>query len=235
MTSMAELRFFATPAHECSYLKDRNAVTLFADPAARIDNLAYTLLSELGFRRSGAHIYRPHCENCSACIPVRVPVNEYKPQRVQRRIAKRNQDLSVTQCPAEFSDESYQLYQDYINQRHADGDMYPPDQAQFKSFLVAGRAETSFYEFRHRQQLVAVAVVDQLANGLSAIYTYFDPREAKRSLGVYAVLWQIERVQDQGLQYVYLGYWIQKSPKMNYKINFRPIEMFIRNKWIQVC
>jgi arginyl-tRNA--protein-N-Asp/Glu arginylyltransferase len=234
LTSLSELRFFATPPHPCSYLDDREAVTLFVDPAAHIDDRTYSALSAFGFRRSGNHIYRPHCQNCSACVPVRIPVDKFTMKRSQRRIWKRNRDLQVNEITPLFNAETYNLYDRYISQRHADGDMYPPEPEQFKSFLVESREETTFYEFREQESLVAVAVVDKLQDGLSSIYTFFDPDLAKQSPGVYTILWQIEKARELNLQYVYLGYWIKQSQKMNYKIEYKPLELFLKDHWILV-
>lgn len=232
MTSLSELRFFTTPAHDCSYLEGREAITLFADPLARVDKKLYTALSEVGFRRSGNHIYRPYCQSCSACIPVRVPVRNFTPDRRQRRILKRNTDLTMSRVPPSSSAEYFSLYQRYIDARHADGDMYPADHRQFTSFLVDGRPEAMFYEFREESTLLAVAVADELNDALSAIYTFFDPDGGPRSLGVYAVLSLIQEAQARSLTHVYLGYWIKQCQKMNYKLDYKPIETFVNNHWI---
>lgn len=234
MTSLSELRFFTTPAHDCSYLEGKQAITLFADPLARIDKKLYTALSEVGFRRSGSHIYRPYCQTCSACIPVRVPVANFRPTRKQRRVWRRNQDLVTFEMVPHLTDEYFELYRRYIDTRHADGDMYPADIRQFESFLVEGRPEAVFVEFRARGELLALAVIDELEGSLSAIYTFFDPDCGKRSLGVYAILWLIETARARGLRHVYLGYWIKQCQKMSYKRDYKPLEMFINNHWIEV-
>ena len=234
MTSLTELKFYVTPAHPCSYLENRDAVTLFVDPAARIDRQTYSALSDRGFRRSGTHVYRPHCQGCTACIPLRVPVEGFKQTRSQRRIWNRNQDLQICQVAPGFTAESYDLYHRYISERHADGDMYPPREDQYRSFLVESRPETVYYEFRLSGRLIAVSVVDILRDGLSSVYTYFDPWESRRSPGVFAILWQIEQADRLGLHYVYLGYWIKQSRKMSYKISFRPIELYMKDSWVKL-
>ncbi len=234
MTDLAQLKFFATPKHACSYLEQREATTLFVDPAAPIDNPLYSALSSMGFRRSGRHIYRPHCEACSACIPIRVPVSRFDARRSQRRVWMRNQDLSVRLSDPELTAENYALYARYIEQRHADGDMHPPSPEQFRSFLLCDWSDTRFVEFRDRDRLLAVAVMDQVQDGLSAIYTFFDPELHSRSLGVHAVLWQIAHAEELGLPFLYLGYWIKQCQKMNYKSSYRPLEMFIGERWIEV-
>ena len=186
-STINELRFYAAPPHECSYLPDRDATTLFVDPEATIDTKTYSQLSAVGFRRSGRFIYRPHCGECTACIPVRVLVQHYSPKRRQRRIWKLNQDLAAIHQQPLFREEQYALYERYIDTRHIDGDMFPASEEQYQSFLIEGRPEASFIEFRDASKhLIAVAVIDTLQDGLSSIYTYFDPDEDKRSPGGFA-------------------------------------------------
>lgn len=234
MTNLAQLRFFATPPHACSYLEDRRATTLFVDPAAEIDNDLYSSLSALGFRRSGRHVYRPHCEGCNACIPVRIPAAEFVPRRAQRRIRRRNADLEVRITEPRLTEENYALYARYIAARHADGDMYPPSPDQFRSFLLCEWSDTLFAEFRADGELIAVAVTDQVSDGLSAIYTFYDPDQGHRSPGVLAILWQIEHARTLGRTHLYLGYWIRQCQKMSYKTDYRPLEMFVGERWIRV-
>lgn len=234
MTDLARIRFFLTPPHDCSYLPDQQARTLFIDPEAELDAQLYSRLSQLGFRRSGRHVYRPHCENCAACIPVRVQAASFRPRRRQQRILKRNEDLEVSNCPATFTEERYALYERYIGARHRDGDMYPPNREQFSEFLLASWSATRFLEFRHEGRLVAVAVTDEMEDGLSALYTFFDPDLPRRSLGVYAVLWQLQAVHRAGLPYLYLGYWIRESQKMRYKADYRPLEMLLGRRWVEL-
>ncbi|MBT4161796.1 MAG: arginyltransferase [Gammaproteobacteria bacterium] len=234
MTSLSELRFFTTPPHDCSYLDEKQAITLFADPLAKIDKDLYSSLSSVGFRRSGSHIYRPYCQSCTACIPVRIPVHLFRKKRRFRRIEKRNQDIAVKRCPPKLTEEYFDLYNRYITKRHADGDMFPPSRDQFQSFLVEGRPEASFYEFRTPDKLLAVAVADELNDGLSAIYSFFDPDEEPRAPGVFAILWLIEEARRENLEYLYLGYWIKQCDKMNYKMEYKPIELYVNNNWVGV-
>ena len=232
MTSLSELRFFTTPAHDCSYLSDKQAITLFADPLAKINKDLYSALSSAGFRRSGNHIYRPHCQSCNACIPVRVPVSTFKMKRRFRRILRRNVDDKVNTVEPELTEEYFDLYERYINARHADGDMFPASRDQFQSFLVDGRPEACFIEFRTSARLLAVAVADELNDGLSAIYSFFDPGEEERAPGVFAILELINAAKFRDLDYLYLGYWIKHCKKMNYKLDYRPIEIFVNNRWV---
>lgn len=234
MTSLARLKFYATQPHACSYLPDEQATTLFLDPSQPMDGQVYADLSEIGFRRSGDHLYRPHCQKCTACIPARLPSSGLVLTRQQRRIIKRNADLTVRAVKPVFTDEYYGLYATYIETRHADGDMYPPSRDQFNTFLVRDLPFTYFYEFRLAGRLVAVAVTDVLSNGLSAVYTFYDPSEERRSLGRFAILWQIEEAARLGLGAVYLGYWIKNCKKMNYKTEYRPIELLVNQRWVRL-
>lgn len=234
MTDLAHLKFYATQPHACSYLEQEHAVTLFLDPHEQIDEQTYGRLSELGFRRSGEHLYRPHCPQCKACVPARIPVEAFAPNRQQLRICKRNQDLRVSSSTPRLDNEIYDLYSRYITVRHADGDMYPPSREQFESFLVSSNPFCEFNEFRLEGRLLAVAVTDRLPNGLSAVYTFFDPQESRRSLGRYAILWQIEEARRACLPAVYLGYWIRNCRKMSYKTEYRPLEMLVSQRWIRV-
>lgn len=231
MSSLRTLVFFATPAHPCSYLPEREATTMFVDPRADVDKRLYSQLTALGFRRSGSHYYRPHCDHCNACVPVRLDVRRFQPDRSQRRVWKRNRDLSFRLVPAGFSERYYDLYARYISERHADGDMYPPSRDQFSSFLVEGATDTWFLEMNQGDRLLGLAVIDGLDDGLSAIYTMFDPGEDNRSLGTLAVLWQAEEARRRDLPWVYLGYWIHRCRKMNYKTRFQPLEAFTDNHW----
>lgn len=231
MTDLSTIRLFATHPHSCSYLENKHATTVFVDPNEKMDAQLYSQLSELGFRRSGGHVYRPKCQNCQACIPARIPVQFFEANRQQRRCWKRNQDLQLRVLENIDSNEHYQLYERYIAERHNDGDMYPASRSQFRSFLTREWGVTQYLELRLEGKLVGVAVCDQMENALSAVYTYFDPNLHRRSLGIYAVLLQIQRAQELGLKYIYLGYWIKASTKMNYKTQFRPLELLINKRW----
>lgn len=234
MTDLAAVKFFITPLHKCSYLPRQDAITLFADPKAEVDKNLYSDLSELGFRRSGNYLYRPHCRQCTACIPVRIPSFTFTPSRKQKRVMKKNADLAITAVEPKYSEEHYRLYQEYIENKHKDGDMYPPSQEQYASFLLSDWGNTTFYEFRDKDnRLLAVSVCDILENGISAVYTFYDVNEPKRSLGVMAVLWQIEEAKRINLPAVYLGYWIKECQKMSYKTDYKPLEMLIDDRWVQ--
>ena len=235
MSDDQQVKLFLTEEHQCSYLKDRQAQTLFVDPSFNVDELVYGELNALGFRRSGAHFYRPHCKACRSCLATRVLTGEFKPNRSQRRTSQKNSDLSLAfMHRIENVGEHYQLYARYINERHANGDMYPPSEDQFRQFIVEGCFATRFLEFRLGERLIAVLVMDQLADGLSAIYTYFEPSESERSLGVFAILSAIQIAGEKNLPFVCLGYFIAGCEKMEYKANYRPLQMFVDQRWTMV-
>lgn len=231
---LEKLRLYLTEPHQCSYLPDRQATTAFVDPRVNIDAELYNRLSDLGFRRSGRYVYTPRCASCKACIPIRIDAAAFAPNRTQRKCLSHNQDLTVELVDSVDSDEHYPLYESYISARHHDGDMYPPSRTQYQDFIGRPWHSTTFLEMRSRGKLLGCAVTDWLRNGLSAIYTYFDPNETRRSLGTFAILQQIEAVLGRGKQYVYLGFWIRDSAKMNYKVRYRPVELFVNDSWLRI-
>ncbi len=225
------LAFYATPVHECSYLPERRAITLFADPHTPMNNVVYSELVRFGFRRSGAYVYRPRCEGCEDCIAVRIPVNEFRPDRSQRRTWERNRDLELTVRDAVFDEEHFELYKRYTRGRHPGGGMDSDSPTQYRQFLLSTWSDTRCVEFRKEGRLLAVAVVDCLDDGLSAMYTFYDPDETWRGLGVLAVLWQIAEARRLELPWVYLGYFIEACPKMSYKLRYHPLEGFVQGSW----
>jgi len=229
-----QLDFYLTPEHECSYLPWQQAMTLFADPSVCINTDVYSELIQFGFRRSGTHVYRPRCPMCDACIPIRIPVDSFQPSRSQRRIWKRNQALSIEATAAEYNDEHFQLYRRYMSSRHAGGGMDTPEPDKYAEFLINPYIDACFYEFRLDGKLIAVAAADVLNDALSAVYTFFDPAESKRSLGGMAILWQIQQAGKLGLRHVYLGYWIKECQKMVYKDQYRPFEIFREGQWLML-
>ena len=226
-----EARFYLTPPHPCSYLPDRTAQTMFLDPREAVATELYTALSSQGFRRSGAHLYRPRCEGCTACIPSRIPVAAFAPNRSQRRANQRNVDLRYVLTTAEYSPEVFALYDRYVAARHRDGDMYPASPDQFKSFLLCHWSETFFLRAYLEDTLMAVAVLDRLDDGLSAIYTFFDASDERRSLGKQMILEEIALCRKLGLPHLYLGYWVNGADKMRYKTDFKPVELFVNGRW----
>jgi len=233
MTDPVALSFFATPPHPCNYIEGREAVTVFADPRASMSKALYSQLIQFGYRRSGSHIYTQHCPGCSSCRSLRVPTRDFQANRSQKRNWRRNQDLEVNVTEARFSEEHFRLYRRYIEHRHAGGGMDEMDAEQYREFLIAPWCHTEFVEFRLQGELLGVAVVDRITDGLSAVYTFFDPDQPKRGLGTFAVLWQIETARREGLPYVYLGFWVEESKKMAYKTGFQPYEIFMRGQWVK--
>ena len=233
--SLKNIKVYTSEPHRCNYLEEHESIMLFVDPAHRVDRPLYSRLSTMGFRRSGSHLYRPHCESCNACIPARIPVADFCMSRGQRRTWNRNQDLVVEESPDIRDDDAYTLYARYIASRHWDGDMYPPSREQYTSFLNNPWDCTRYYRFytqgKGRPVLVAIAVADFLDDGQSAIYTFFDPAQAKRSLGTYTLIWQVKNAHRTGLKYLYLGYWIKNCQKMSYKAAFAPLELRTNDGW----
>lgn len=235
------LQLYITAESPCSYFDDRMSSNLVPDPDIPLNMPVYNQLIQHGFRRSGAHSYRPHCQtsttrnlrDCNQCIACRIPVEAFSPSRSQQRCINKNKDLELSVIKAGFSTEHFQLYSDYLNSRHADGSMANPSEDDFQQFLYCNWSDTRFLEFRLEGKLVAAAVTDFVSDGLSAVYSYFDPKMDKRSLGTYCILKQIEYAKHNTLSFVYLGYWIKNHPKMLYKTNFKPLELFLDNEWKQ--
>lgn len=219
--------------HVCSYLPDRRASMAVVSPDVALNPQLYAALLEQGFRRSGDRVYRPHCSHCSACVPVRIPVRWFRANRSQRRVEKRNSDLAVVVRPAAFNEDQYQLFVRYLEVRHSGGEMEHSDREDFLRFLGnAGWLDTQFCEFRDAAgTLLAVSVIDVTPQALSAVYTYYDPDFEYRSLGTWAVLWQIAEAQRRGLEWVYLGFWIADCRKMSYKRAFQPLECLTVDGW----
>lgn len=226
-----KLGFYATPPHNCSYFSDRQAVTLFADPKFPKTIQLYSLLIRYGFRRSGKHLYQPHCASCSACIPVRIPIHDFTPRRSQQRTWRRNKDITINALPAEYQEDHFKLYKNYLSFRHPHGGMENPTAESYMDFLMTDWANTIFYEMKLEEKLMAIAVVDQLNDGLSAVYTFFNNEYLKRGLGTYAILFEIEEAKRLGLNWLYLGYWIENCKKMTYKKEFQPLEYYYNGQW----
>ena len=220
--------------HPCSYLDGRSSTILFVDPQRLLDAGEYGQFVRQGFRRSGDLVYRPHCNGCNACVAVRVPVHHFRPSRSQRRTWARNQDIEVIEKPAHFEAAHFELYRRYQVGRHPESGMNDADPQKYLGFLASRQVETSFFEFRKGDRLLGVAVADLLPDGLSAVYTFYDPELAQRALGVYAILWEIAETARRRLDYLYLGYWIAESGKMSYKISYQPLEALRHGHWLRL-
>lgn len=230
------LELYITAAHECPYLEERKATNLLVDPAFAMDTRTYSHLLNKGFRRSGSDVYRPCCYRCQACVSTRIPVESFKPSRSQKRTWNLNQDLSVRVNQDGYREEYTELYLRYVRSRHAGGGMDDDTPSTFANFILTDWCQTVLIEFWKDERLMAVASTDWLKQGLSSVYTFFDPEEgSERGLGTFALLWQIHWAKELKLPYVYPGYWIKESPKMNYKVRFQPIEGFVNNQWVPIA
>ena len=222
-------------SHECGYFDDRIATTLFVDPGEKMTSQTYHGLLKNGFRRSGSLIYRPHCNNCSACIPLRINSREFKASRSQQRVLSKNSDVTYRIMAPQYLDEHYALYKQYLSARHKTGGMEKHTEKDYQDSMLSSGVNTALIEYRIRNKLVCVAITDLVEDGLSAVYTFFDPQLSKqRSLGTFAILSQIYLSKSLQHSWLYLGYWIQESAKMAYKSKFSASQILTNGEWNQL-
>jgi leucyl-tRNA---protein transferase len=237
-----KLQFYVTTPYACGYLPNKMAQSLIATPHHLVDANIYSGLIQQGFRRSGKFAYRPHCEQCNACIPTRVILADFVTNRSQKRAFKQHGDLSARIMPLGYHQDHFALYASYQTARHAEPENFNADASdfdqnreaeQYRQFLCQSNVESLMIEFRDADnQLKIVSVVDIVDDGVSAVYTFYDTSEIKSSFGTYSIMWQTEWTKSLGLPYLYLGYWIADSQKMSYKQAFTPQEKLIDGDWV---
>ncbi len=228
---LSALQFYLTAPYPCSYLAQGEARSQVATPGFLITTPVYSELVQRGFRRSGTFTYRPRCDACHACVPVRIDVGSFAPNRTQRRALKQHQNLEATAQALDDRDEYFDLYQRYQAARHRDGEMDNDSREQYRNFLLQSHVDSMLVEFREGGMLRMVSLIDVLRDGLSSVYTFYEPNMEGASYGTYNVMWQVDLCRKLHLPYLYLGYWIKESRKMAYKANFKPLQGLLQGVW----
>lgn len=228
---LTAIQLYLTAPYPCSYLDGLQARSQVATPGFLVTTPAYSELVRHGFRRSGTFTYRPHCDACRQCIPMRVIVDDFRPSRSQQRSWKKHRGLSVNLLPLQDRPEYFDLYRRYQHARHHDDGTEDDNPEQYRNFLLQSHVDSLLVEFRDGQALRMVSIVDVLDDGLSAVYTFYDPDLPQASFGTFNVLWQIELCLKLKLPYLYLGYWIAAARKMAYKTRFSPAEGLVGRTW----
>ena len=228
---LEKIQFYVTTKYSCGYINNQEAQSIVATPYKRIDTTTYADLIQQGFRRSGQYVYKPHCKECRACIPIRLCVKNFEISRSQKRTLKKHQQTTVRIIPLAFDEEHYRLYVNYQNTRHRHNSEMDNDIADYNDFLIKSNVNSMMVEFRIDNKLVMITIIDKVENGISAVYTFYDCSNPNLSLGTFSILWLLDFCIKEKSNYLYLGYWINESQKMKYKINFKPYELMINGVW----
>lgn len=224
--------FYTTAPLPCPYLAGRTERKIVTELSGTDAEALHDKLSRAGFRRSHNIAYSPVCPGCQACIPIRIVAGAFEPDRTQRKVARFNADVTAAEMPARATAEQFALFHRYQKARHADGDMAAMGFYDYRAMVEDTPIGTGVVEFRDpTDRLLGACLTDRLSDGLSAVYSFYDPAAEKRSLGTHAVLWLVDRARELGLPYVYLGYWVPESRKMAYKARFRPSEVLMGGAW----
>lgn len=225
--------FFSTELAPCPYLDNRLERRLVVALDGETDAGEHDRLILAGFRRSQTYAYRPTCPGCIACVPIRIPVRHFAFTRSWRRTLRHNADLHVVNKASKATEEQFNLFRRYLACRHADGGMSAMGWNEYRAMIEDSPKSSLIVEWRRQDQsLIGVSITDRFKSGLSGVYKFFDPDEAKRSLGTLIILWHVQHALELDLPYVYLGYWIASSPKMDYKARFRPLEQLTSQGWL---
>lgn len=230
-TAHNPIRLFETVVDDCPYLDEQKSASILVDPDHQIDKNLFSMLSRSGFRRSGEMLYSPKCPNCNACVSVRIPSSEFKPSRSQKRVWRRNIDVTATIEDVCFKQEHFDMYYRYQLHRHPESSMCDADTSKYTGFIESTYSRSKFLCFYLEEQLIGISVIDQFDGGISAVYTFFEPEHSNRSLGTYAILYALKLAKAHKIPYVYLGYWIDGSPKMDYKRKFKPLQGYLDREW----
>ena len=225
------IKLYETVIDQCPYLDDQQSASILVDPDHEVDQKLFTLLSRSGFRRSGDMLYSPKCPECNSCISVRIPVTEFKVSRSQKRVWKKNRDLTVAIEDVSYQQEHFEMYLRYQQARHSDSSMCDEDPKKYTSFINSYFSRSKFLCFYLNEKLIGISVLDQFEGGLSAVYTFFDPIHEQRSIGTFAILYLIKIARMRKIPHVYLGYWIENSQKMSYKKKFLPLQGYVDRRW----
>ena len=229
--SFEKIQFYKTTEYNCSYIDKMDAQSLVVTPYKSIDQNIFQDLIEKGFRRSGQYIYKPSCKSCTACIPIRLSVQKFLSSRSQKRIFKKHKHFDVREVSLAFKQEHFDLYSKYQNKRHSSINNDQNKIDDYNDFLIKSNVNSKLVEFWDGDILKIVSIIDMMSDGISAVYTFFDPDDEKVSYGTYSIIWLIKWCKTQQLKYMYLGYWIGECNKMKYKTNFKPYELYIKGYW----